>query len=401
MTNLIYIIGVTCTLYGRAEKTQKWQLPDIVHAVQSRWHMRPTGALFRKRIQMSTVLLTKQYAMPKPLIVAELSCSHTGSLQKAFDLVEAAWRIGADAIKLQTWTPGKMTVGDHQIESGPWKGKSLKQLYEEAHTPWEWHASIFECADYRGLTAFSSVFDLEALEFLESINCPIYKISSFECIDLRLVAAVAATKKPLIISVGMASLLEIAQIVDTAHDAGCKDLTLMHCVSAYPTRPEDVNLATMVNMRQLCSKVGFSDHTRGIGAAVLAAGLGAYVIEKHLQLIESEGLDRSFAVNPFVFRTMVDACREAAKAYGVVNYDLYDQEKPQYALRRGMYFAQNLPAGTVIRDEHIITARPASLSPVMLDTVIGNTISRSVNAGDPVTLDVLHASEKETHNAEG
>jgi N-acetylneuraminate synthase len=331
--------------------------------------------------------------MNTPVIVAELSCNHAGSLDTALDLVSVAAGAGANAIKLQTWTRGTMVIGRHTLKAGLWAGRDLTQLYEEAHTPWEWHKPIFDLASELGIVGFSSVFDLSALAFLESLDCPMYKIASFEMVDERLVASVAATKKPLIISTGMAEQAEIEATVHTARGNGCQSLTLLHCISSYPAKESDVNLATMAHLRQRnnCA-VGFSDHTPGIGAAILAAGLGATVIEKHLAMDSSVTLDKPFSVPPYEFEAMVRGCREASHALGHIQYGGKSQEE-QKVLRRSLYFAANLKAGTIIEAGHMITARPAlGASPYALDRLVGGRLRQAVSAGDPVHVDGIERS---------
>ena len=273
-----------------------------------------------------------------PFIVAELSCNHGGSLDRALELVRAAADAGANAVKLQTWTPGTM-VSDHAavMETGPWAGQNLAKLYEEAHTPWHWHKPIFDYAQSRGIEAFSTPFDVGALEFLETLGCPRYKIASFEIIDLDLIKSVAATGKPLIMSTGMATRKEIALATVAAYSQKCRDLTLLKCTSAYPASAEDANLATMQALARgypWCG-VGLSDHTRGIGVAVGAAALGATVIEKHLTLLRADGgPDAAFSMEPDEFEDMVIACRQAAAAIGRVYFGPTIAEMPMVEVRR-------------------------------------------------------------------
>jgi len=269
----------------------------------------------------------------KPFIVAELSCNHQGSLDRALALVDAVVDAGADAIKLQTWTPGSM-VQDHTyvMRTGPWRGRNLANLYHEAHTPWEWHPVIFDYAQKQGIEAFSTPFDVGALEFLESLNCPRYKVASFSLINLPLIRAIAETRTPIILSTGMATEEEINAAIDAS---GYNDLTLLKCTSAYPADASDANLATMQDMAAFYGNSGLSDHTPGIGVAVAAAALGATVIEKHLTLLRADGgPDAAFSMEPDEFKQMVTACRQAAAAIGTVRYGPTEAELPMLEVRR-------------------------------------------------------------------
>jgi pseudaminic acid synthase len=271
-------------------------------------------------------------------IIAELSANHLGSLKRALAIVDEAAKAGADAIKLQTFTPEQMVEPGTLIKSGPWAGSDALDLYREAHTPREWHEPLFERAHARGLIAFSSVFHPDDVDFLESLRCPIYKIASFELTDHRLIRYAAETGKPIVLSTGMASLQEIAgaAVAATLHTTGAPRLTVLKCTSAYPASPADANLATMADLRKRygCA-VGLSDHTKGIGVAVAAAALGADMIEKHLTLRRSDGgLDAAFSMEPAEFRAMVTECRRAAEALGEVRYGPSAAEEAHLQLRR-------------------------------------------------------------------
>lgn len=272
----------------------------------------------------------------RPFIVAEVSANHLGSLMRAMGIVKAAAEAGADAVKFQTFTPEQMAPAGKVIESGPWAGRELVDLYREAHTPREWHADLFHYAQNLGMVAFSSAFHPDDVDFLETLACPIYKISSFELTDHALIRHAAKTGKPLIISTGMAELGEICLARHHALDAGCTDLTVLRCVSAYPADPKDANLATLAHMREvLRCAIGLSDHSPGIGVAVAATALGAEVIEKHLTLRRSDGgPDAAFSMEPEEFAQMVVECRRAAAAVGEVRYGPSLSETPSLALRR-------------------------------------------------------------------
>lgn len=324
-------------------------------------------------------------------IVAELSCNHEGRFNRAMQLIDAAAQSGADAIKLQTWTPGKM-ASKHTIESGPWAGRNLQSLYDEAQTPWGWHKPLFDYAKKRGMIGFSTPFDLGALEFLESINCPMYKIASFEIVDLELIKACAKTGKPLIISTGMATQEEIIAAVDVVMTiAGMgADLTLLKCTSAYPAPFEDCNLKTMEAMSKYAAKVGLSDHTKGIAVPIAATVMGADVIEKHLTLSRKEGLDAEFSLEPSEFKQMVTECRNAEKSIGVVHYGPTRSEGPSFALRRSLHFSKDIHTGEVLTADHVTTARPGTGEhPAMLFTLIGRTMLETAEAGTPIKKEML------------
>jgi N-acetylneuraminate synthase len=325
-------------------------------------------------------------------LIAELSCNHQGTLARARELVHAAALAGASGIKLQTWTPGTMTAAPHVLLKGPWAGRELSELYAEAHTPWEWHEPLFQAAREHGLEAFSSVFDLQALAFLEGIGCPRYKIASFELVDLPLIDAVARTGKPLVLSTGMASSAEIQQAVDVATSAGLGDITLLKCTSAYPADGSQANLAAMVQMGYRHSCVhGLSDHTPGIGVAIVAASLGAVMIEKHFTLSRAAGgLDAEFSIEPEELAVLAREIKHVEKCMGKPQYGPTEDEKPQLELRRSLYFARDVPAGAEIREKDLRTARPAlGISPRFFRRVQGMKLLRAVQQGEPVTWDAL------------
>lgn len=338
------------------------------------------------------------------MIVAEISCNHLGSLTRAVELIEAAKWAGADAVKFQSYHPDLMVLyRGYKIESGPWQGETLARLYLKACTPHHWLPHLFEAAKYREIECFASVFDLRSLEALEEINCPRYKVASFEIVDLHLLEHIGYTRKPVIVSTGMADMIEIRAAVNTLRAAGCRDLTLLHCVSAYPAKPEDARFGVMDVLRQSFDvKIGFSDHTPTNGLAAFAYGHGADVIEKHLTLKRSDGgPDAGFSLEPQEFKQLVEACR-AAKTGGSfttsrqeanaikenrVGFGPTKDEEPQYLLRRSLYFTQDLPAGTVLRETDIASARPhLGLPCYFRNHLIGKRIVRRVKRGEPINL---------------
>lgn len=321
-----------------------------------------------------------------PFIVAELSANHLSSLDRALALVEAAAAAGADAVKLQTFSPESMVADPaYIIPDGPWAGRLLIDLYREAQTPREWHGPIFDRARSLRLVAFSAPFGPDDADFLESLSCPLYKIASFELVDLPLIRHVALKGRPMILSTGMAMLEEVEEAAGAAVDAGCRDLTVLKCTSAYPAPVAVSNLATMADLaHRLGCKVGLSDHTLGIGVAAAAAALGADMIEKHLTLRRADGgPDAGFSLEPQEFAQMVQACREASAAVGEPAYGPMPAEAPQLQLRRSLYWAGDQPAGDIAAS--IRTARPAAgLHPRELENTIGRTLTRDVRAGEPV-----------------
>lgn len=329
-----------------------------------------------------------------PFIVAELSANHLGSVGRAMTVVDAAARAGASAVKFQTFTPESMVADPAYIlPSGPWAGRKLIDLYREAMTPWEWHARLFKFARELDMIPFSTPFDAQAVDFLETLNCPIYKIASFEVTDLPLIHYAAQTGKSLIISTGMATAEEITDAVVTARKAGCKDLTLLKCTSAYPAPASAANLATILDMASYGCRVGLSDHSPGIGVAVAAVAMGATVIEKHLTLSRTDGgPDAKFSMEPDEFSQLVTECNRAYEAIGEAKYGPSEAEQSSVNLRRSLYFAKDLKAGQVVQTADIRTARVAlGLPPKDLDIVIGRRVTKDVRAGQPVSLEVIDA----------
>ena len=317
-------------------------------------------------------------------VVAELSSNHNGSLPRMLKLIKSCAYAGAHAVKFQTWKVGTMVYDrGFKLEDGPWKGRNLYELYEEAHTPWEWYPEMIELAKRMRVPWFSSVFDLPSLEMLESLDCPRYKISSFELVDLTLIAEVASTGKPMVFSTGMATIDEIDQAVMLATTSGCKDITLLKCTSAYPANAENANLATLFHMEhEFMTKFGLSDHTQGIGVAIIAADRGACMIEKHVKLNDGNGLDAEFSITTSELANLVLDIQRAKACIGKVQYGPLEEEMPQLALRRSLYYAQDLKKGTVISKGHITSARPAlGLHPHT--PVIGKTLAVDVSAYSP------------------
>lgn len=323
----------------------------------------------------------------RPYFVAELSANASAkNLDHALRTVLAAKYAGADAIKLQTWTPGTMTWGGYVIKTGKWAGRNLAELYAEAWTPWEWHKPIFDHARSIGLEVWSTPFDQQALDFLESLDCPRYKIASFEILDLRLIEECAATGKPVIISTGMASWVEIHEAVAAARRGNPNvDLTLLQCTSAYPAPAAEANLHTMVNMARIWNcRSGLSDHTIGIGVAAAAATMGASMIEKHFTMDRSiESLDADFSLMPLEFKQMTIVCAEAAQAVGKVGYGPKPSESTE--LRRGIYWATAKASGDMVTAADMVTARPATtMTPRDGWAKEGCKLVEAVVRGDPV-----------------
>jgi N-acetylneuraminate synthase len=333
-----------------------------------------------------------------PIVIAEMSGNHNASLDRALAIVDAAADAGAHAIKLQTYTADTMTLDLSEGEffiSDPqslWAGQSLHQLYQQAYTPWEWHSPIMERAKSREILCFSSPFDESAVDFLETLDVPCYKIASFECIDLPLIRKAASTGKPLIISTGMASIAEIAEAVETARTAGCQDLVLLKCTSTYPASPENSHLRTIPHMRDLFGcQVGLSDHTLGIGAAVAAVALGATVIEKHFTLSRTDGgVDSAFSLEPHELASLVSETRRAWEALGEIQYGPTEAESKAVFRRRSLYIAEDMEPGDVLTPQNLRRIRPGhGLSPKYYDMLLGRRVTKSINKGTPVTWDLL------------
>lgn len=331
-----------------------------------------------------------------PYIIAELSANHNGSLERALETIDAAKRCGADAVKLQTYTPDTMTIdcgsADFMVKGGLWDGYKLYDLYQWAHTPYEWHQEMFEHACKCGITVFSTPFDESAVDLLESIGAPAYKIASFEIVDLPLIRYVARTGKPIIMSTGMASQQEIDEAIETAREAGCEDLLLLHCISSYPAPIDQANLRQIPNLAQRFGvAVGLSDHTLGTTASVTAVALGACAIEKHFTLSRADkGPDSEFSLEPDELERL---CRETYDAWcslGEQGFQRPLAESGNHLFRRSIYFVRDLPAGALVRYEDIRRIRPGfGLPPRYFDSVIGKRTKVSVTRGTPVSLDHL------------
>ncbi|PSJ51755.1 pseudaminic acid synthase [Kumtagia ephedrae] len=335
---------------------------------------------------------------PSPFIIAEMSGNHNASLDKALAIVDAAAASGADALKLQTYTPDTMTLDVKEGEfvitnpSSLWAGRDLYNLYKEAHTPWEWHKPIFDRAKSHGMLAFSSAFDDTSVEFLETLDVPAYKVASFECVDIPLIRKVASTGKPMIISTGMATIAEIDDAVTAAREAGCKHLVLLKCTSSYPASPENSNLLTIPHLAKLFDcEAGLSDHTLGIGAAVAATALGAGVIEKHFIMARSEGgVDSAFSLEPHEFKSLVDEVKTAQAALGSIFYGATESEQKGRTRRRSLYVTRDIEAGGEMTADNIRSIRPGlGLPPKFYDALIGRRVSKAVKKGTPVSWDLL------------
>jgi len=335
----------------------------------------------------------------KPFIIAELSGNHNQSLERALEIVEAAANAGAHALKLQTYTADTMTLdvpdGDFFIddEKSLWHGKNLYELYQIAYTPWEWHEPIIKRANKLGMICFSTPFDESAVDFLESLNVPAYKIASFENADLPLIKKVASTGKPMIISTGMATLSELDETVRTIREAGCEEFVLLKCTSNYPATPENSNVLTIPHMRELFNcEVGLSDHTMGVGAAVAAVAYGATVIEKHFTLSRADGgVDSAFSLEPDEMKQLVIETERAWQSLGKIQYGPTEAEKPSLKFRRSLYIAQDMKCGDVLTPENLRIVRPGmGLAPKYYEILLGRRVSRDVKKGEPLQWKIIH-----------
>jgi pseudaminic acid synthase len=334
----------------------------------------------------------------RPYLIAEMSGNHNQSLDRALAIVDAAAQSGADAIKLQTYTADTMTLNVRapgfviEDPKSLWHGRQLWELYQEAHTPWEWHAPIMARAAQHGMHCFSSPFDETAVDFLESLNVSAYKIASFEITDLALIRKAASTKKPLIMSTGMATAAEIDTAVRTAKQSGAANVLLLKCTSTYPATPENSHISTIANMRDTFGcPVGLSDHTMGVGVAVGAVALGAVLVEKHFTLARADGgVDSTFSMEPAEFKLLREEADRAWQALGQVRYGPTEAEKASLAFRRSIYVSRDLRAGDVLSRENLRVVRPGfGLAPTHLESVLGQQIQRDATAGTPMSWALL------------
>jgi pseudaminic acid synthase len=338
----------------------------------------------------------------RPFIIAEMSGNHNQSLDRALAIVDAAAKSGAHALKLQTYTADTMTLNLSQDEffiddpNSLWSGRSLHKLYQEAYTPWEWHGPIFERARSLGMIPFSTPFDATAVDFLEQLGVPCYKIASFENTDLPLIRKVASTGKPMIISTGMATVADLDEAVRVARAAGCRDLVLLKCTSTYPAAATDTNLLTIPHMRALFDcEVGLSDHTFGIGAGIASVALGATVIEKHFTLSRADGgVDSTFSMEPAEMASLVVETERAWSALGEVRYGLTEKEQKSLIFRRSLYVAEDMAAGDALTESNLRIIRPGlGLPPKYFETLIGKRVGRAVRRGTPMNWDLLTSAD--------
>ena len=332
----------------------------------------------------------------KPYIIAELSANHNGSIDKALETIEMAKAAGADAIKLQTYTPDTMTIDcdkqDFHIEGGLWDGYKLYDLYKWAHTPYEWHKAMFDKAREIGITVFSTPFDETAVDLLEELGAPAYKIASFELLDLPLIARVAKTGKPMIMSTGMANYNEIKEAVDTARSNGCEELVVLHCISSYPSPIEESNLATIADIsKEFNCIAGLSDHTLGTVVSVASVTLGASLIEKHVTMSRKDkGPDSAFSLEPNELKTLCEETESAWKAIGKAGYERKPAEEENVKFRRSIYFVKNIKKGEVLKESDIRRIRPGfGLEPKYFDSLIGKKVTADVTRGTPVSWEVI------------
>ncbi|MBU5638266.1 pseudaminic acid synthase [Geomonas sp. Red69] len=349
---------------------------------------------------MSSIQIGDRFIGPghAPFIIAEMSGNHNQSLERALEIVEAAAASGAHALKLQTYTADTMTLdlkeGEFFIEDPKslWKGRSLYDLYQEAHTPWEWHKPIFDRCRELGLICFSTPFDASSVEFLEELDVPCYKIASFENTDLPLIRKVAATGKPVIISTGMATLAELDETVRAAREAGCRGLVLLKCTSTYPSTPENTNARTIPHLKDLFGcEIGLSDHSMGVGVSVAAVALGATVIEKHFTLCRADGgVDSTFSLEPEELKSLVVETERAWQSLGRISYGPTEKEKKSLVFRRSLYVVEDVKAGEPFTEKNVRAIRPGNGLPTKyLETFLGKRAAVDIRRGTPLSFDLL------------
>ena len=350
--------------------------------------------------KLKNIKVGKRFIGPEypPFIIAEMSGNHNQSLDRALEIVDAAASAGAHALKIQTYTPDTMTINLNEREfhisdeNSLWKGKSLYDLYGEAHTPWEWHEKIFRRAKDHGLVPFSSPFDATAVDFLENLGVEIYKIASFENTDIPLIQKVASTGKPIIISTGMATVAELDESVRAARESGCNDLILLKCTSTYPALPINSNINTIPHLQELFKcQVGLSDHTLGVGASIASVALGATVIEKHFTLDRNDGgVDSAFSLDPDDLSTLVDETNSAWQSLGEINYGISESEKSSLQFKRSLYIVKDMKKGQIITKSDIRAIRPGlGLPPKYIEKFIGKTIKNNIKKGTPLSWDLI------------
>ncbi len=331
-----------------------------------------------------------------PYVIAEMSANHNGDINNAYKIIDMAKTAGADAVKLQTYKPDTITMDmrtpEFMIEGGLWDGQSLYELYESAFMPWEWHKPLFEYAQKIGITIFSSPFDNTAVDLLEDLNTPAYKIASFEAVDLPLIKYVAQTGKPMIISTGMADAEEIQEAIEAAREGGCKELAILHCVSGYPAPAEDYNLRTLVDMQQRFGLVtGLSDHTIDNTTSISSVALGVSIIEKHVTLDrDGGGPDDSFSLEEEGLKELCVGAKTAWKSLGKVDYGRKSSEQANVKFRRSLYFVKDIKEGELITSEHIRSIRPGfGLLPKYYEQILGKTVKCDIRQGTPVSFDLI------------
>lgn len=334
----------------------------------------------------------------KPFIIAEMSGNHNQSLDRALAIVDAAAEAGVDALKIQTYMADTITIDKSDGEffiadpNSLWKGESLYNLYKKAYTPWEWHKPIFDRCKEKGIIGFSTPFDFTAVDFLEELDIPFYKLASFENIDLPLIKKIALTGKPVIASTGMASVAELDELVRTAKENGCPEITLLKCTSSYPATPAGTNLLTIPHLKQLFDcPVGLSDHTLGIGAAVASVALGATVIEKHFTLCRAEGgVDSAFSLEPQEMAQLVRECKTAYEALGEISYGVTEQEKKSLVFRRSLYIVEDMKKGEILTEKNLRSIRPGlGLPPKYYETLLGKAVNKDVKRGTAMNWDLV------------